>query len=536
MEDFIESVGGEGREGLGNDEFGGRGDSRGKGKVELDRKDSRNLRKRPGSGPSDEKRVNLGEKDKSEHKENHGTETHVKPKKPKKPPVNQDFKEDEPVHPDSVEVNPKNEETKKKLKNAKKLQKSGESSENSENSKKPAKKLTKKVTERDDSPINDSKTKEFNPKVLETKLSLIKKSENSDEEDEKIRASNSKLNSNNITEGEILQQLTNLSKKNTLKLAENQEIEEDSLKKIDKSLKLTQNEGKKEKNPKRQAKSSSDSEDQAIKVTEAYKAPEKVKKNKKFESKNTFGDNFPQIKQSSESKPGRKNSNSSHKSSKSHSSNSNNEKKNQGDFFFNMLKADESNKKVSEGSLPETPNLASPVRPELKQKKPKKVETTESAVWVTKNDEVEKLKKQLKEYEQLIEKQAQEIQELKKSQIPIDKKRKISPKSSGFLQKRSENTFFNKNSELLKKDDYDFWKIQDDVPNNREPQKLEDIAALKDLWILNMESGSKLNNNLNSKKTSGIKANALTKYDANKSNNIRNRFLPKIATKKDLSK
>ena len=500
----------------------------GSGKSSDDEKKPKNLASRSASSDENEKLSHSFAKKVRNNEEDLGTNDQNKAKKIKKPQVKQNFAED---HQDSEssENNPKLQELPVKAKIA---QKSPNSSEDDQKSLNVPKKPIKKPTEKKEGIKKATKTEE-NQKKLNSKLSLIEKVENSDQDDERIQDRSSKLDSNNVTEGEILKQLAIISKQNTLKLSGNQENEENSLKKSSDSSKNSQ---KGKKRTKKEKKVLSDDEGNAIKVSESLKTSEKVNKTQNLESKHTFGDNFPRINQSSNSKPKRSGSNSSKQSSKSSSSDSKEKKINQGNFFTNMLEKAEDLIEANERSPPETPNLASPVKLKEKSKKLKNIKTSDSAVWNTQQDEVAKLKKQLKEYELLIEKQAQEILELKRSQQPNDKKRKISPKSSGFLQKRSDGTFLHKNPELLKKDDYDFWKIQDEVPNAREPQKLEDIAALKDLWILNMESGSQLNNNLNGKKTSGIKANPLTKYESNKSANIRNRFLPKIATKKDLSK
>lgn len=407
------------------------------------------------------------------------------------------------------------------------------------------------------------------------------KNENSDEADDEIELKVNKNPSNNVTEGEILQQLGVLSKKNTSKLEENESYSANN-------LENRSSPQDKKKNPKAQvqetpsfpsqvkksknAKMSDSNEENAIKVSDSQNSQEKKKKPKQqvFE-KDTFGDKFPHIDPDVKSR--RKDSSASSSQRNRSSRSGSNKRKNQAGGLVGDIFAGKVNELMGadrdRSSSPETPNLASPVKPvknnkggnkieagkgrrdysgsdasderkqgrKLNEKKGKKPQSPDSAVWISQQEEIRKLKQQLKEYETIIEKQSLEINDLKKSQnLLTGPKRKLSPKSSGFLQKRTDGTFLQKNNEMLKRDDFDFWKINDEASSTKEPQKLEDIAALKDLWILNMESGAQLHNNLSGKKNPGVKANPLTKFESNKSANIRNRFLPKISTKKDLSK
>ena len=430
---------------------------------------------------------------------------------------------------------------------------------------------------------SNSGNKEENKEKKPTKTAKKKeKNENSDEADDEIELKVNKNPSNNVTEGEILQQLGVLSKKNTSKLEENESYSANNLE----SRSSPQENKKKPKNqvqetpsfpiqakkPKNANRSDSNDEN-AIKVNESLNSQERKKKPKqKVFEKDTFGDKFPQI--DPEVKSRRRDSSASGSERNRSSRSGSNKRENQarglvGDIFTGKVN-EMMNAGRDRSSTPETPNLASPVKlaknPKagnkletgkgrradsgsddsqarrqgkkgLNEKKGNKPQSPDSAVWISQQEEIRKLKQQLKEYESIIEKQSSEITDLKKSQnLLTGPKRKLSPKSSGFLQKRAEGTFLQKNSEMLKRDDFDFWKINDDAPNTKEPQKLEDIAALKDLWILNMESGAQLHNNLSGKKNPGVKANPLTKFESNKSANIRNRFLPKISTKKDLSK
>ena len=185
---------------------------------------------------------------------------------------------------------------------------------------------------------------------------------------------------------------------------------------------------------------------------------------------------------------------------------------------------------------PETPNLGSPIK---ESKNPLRSEG--SAYWSKEapSTENQQLKEKLQEYEDIIQRQSVEIKLLKKQldsqsqEFPkfLDRARK-SPRSSGFIQKKAEGSFLKKESDLFKKDDMDFWKMAEEN-NSKEPQKLEDIASLKDLWILNMDSGAALYNNLSGKKIQGVKPNPLNKYDY-QGRNSKSRVLPKIQTKPNL--
>ena len=88
--------------------------------------------------------------------------------------------------------------------------------------------------------------------------------------------------------------------------------------------------------------------------------------------------------------------------------------------------------------------------------------------------------------------------------------------------------------DLFRKEDLDFWKINEEGNGMKEPQKLEDIATLKDLWILNMESGAALLNNLSGKKLQGVKPNPLNRYEQYPKSGSKSRILPKISTNKNM--
>lgn len=206
---------------------------------------------------------------------------------------------------------------------------------------------------------------------------------------------------------------------------------------------------------------------------------------------------------------------------------------------------------------PETPNLGSPIK-ETKYSKGAKdakgakdtkvakdvkdvkdIKRSQGSAYWSRNEfelENEKLRAKVLEYEEVIKQQSEEIKELKRQlgQKTEKPKRISSPKSSGHIQKKPDDIFLKKKADLFKKEDMDFWKIVDDGQGNKEPQRLEDIAALKDLWILNIDSGSALYNNLSIKKPQGVKSNALTRVESSKGGNMKSRVLPKIATKSDL--
>jgi hypothetical protein len=82
----------------------------------------------------------------------------------------------------------------------------------------------------------------------------------------------------------------------------------------------------------------------------------------------------------------------------------------------------------------------------------------------------------------------------------------------------------------------DFWKILDEPIDQNDPKKLEDISALKDLWILNTDSGQGLFSNTPIKKPQGIKPNALTRTESSKINLSKSRVLPKISSTKAFKK
>ena len=153
--------------------------------------------------------------------------------------------------------------------------------------------------------------------------------------------------------------------------------------------------------------------------------------------------------------------------------------------------------------------------------------------------EFQKLKEKLQEYEETIKKQADEITSLRQklntsfdySKYP-EKQKKHSPKSSGLLQKRIESTFFKKESDSLRKEDLDFWKINEEDHNKREPQRLEDIAALKDLWIYNMETGPSVYKQ-STKRMQGVKPNPLTRHESYQKATVKAKVLPKISAKRD---
>ncbi|OMJ94860.1 hypothetical protein SteCoe_1886 [Stentor coeruleus] len=191
---------------------------------------------------------------------------------------------------------------------------------------------------------------------------------------------------------------------------------------------------------------------------------------------------------------------------------------------------------------PETPNLGSPIKETKHDKSVKDANDAKrsqgSAYWSRNEFELEnrKLRAKILEYEEIINQQSEEIKELK---IQLDQKtekpiRVASPKSSGHIQKKPGDIFLKKKSDLFKKDDIDFWKVIDDGQSTREPQHLEDISALKDLWILNIDSGSALYNNISMRKPQGVKSNALTRVETSKRGNTKSRVLPKIATKNEL--
>lgn len=235
--------------------------------------------------------------------------------------------------------------------------------------------------------------------------------------------------------------------------------------------------------------------------------------------------------------PQRKKKNSdqgSEKSSKRKSSSENSSKKNKSKLVNHLLSQKQDKYLDKNRESPETPNLGSPVK---ESKKP--IRSEGSAYWSKDLSETEQLKKKVSEYEKIIQKQSDEITQLKRqidsqSQEFPSKQRK-SPKSSGFLQKKIESTsFLKREPELFKKEDIDFWKLADDTTLTKEPQRLEDIASLKDLWILNMESGASLYNNLSNKKVQGVKPNPLNKFDYQKG--IKTRALPKIPTRNSLLK
>lgn len=181
---------------------------------------------------------------------------------------------------------------------------------------------------------------------------------------------------------------------------------------------------------------------------------------------------------------------------------------------------------------PDTPNLGSPIK-EIKSS----INNQGSAYWSRNEHELEneKLRAKLQEYEETIKKQNDEIKDLKKQLVQHTEKTKriSSPKLPGYFNKKSDGNFFKKEPDL-RKEDMDFWKIADEGLYQKDPQKLEDISALKDLWILNMESGSALYNNISIKKNQGVKPNPLTRAESSKSGNTKSRVLPKISMKKNL--
>jgi hypothetical protein len=189
---------------------------------------------------------------------------------------------------------------------------------------------------------------------------------------------------------------------------------------------------------------------------------------------------------------------------------------------------------------PETPNLGSPVK-EIKIA----VRSEGSAYWSKSEpeSESERLKRKVEEYETIIERQSQEINDLKKQlnsysreySRQYEKPNIKSPKSSGFLQKKIEGSYLKKEPENFRKEDLDFWKISENEPDTiKEPQKLEDIASLKGLWIYNMESAPPSYNKFSGKKLPGVKPNPLMRYDSHQKTSSKAKLLPKIQTKKDL--
>ncbi|OMJ92261.1 hypothetical protein SteCoe_5032 [Stentor coeruleus] len=183
---------------------------------------------------------------------------------------------------------------------------------------------------------------------------------------------------------------------------------------------------------------------------------------------------------------------------------------------------------------PDTPNLGSPIK-EVKSL----INNQGSAYWSRNEHELEneKLKAKLQEYEETIKRQNDEIKYLKKQLIQHTEKTKriSSPKNPGYFNKKSDGNFFKKEPDL-RKEDMDFWNIPDEGLYQKEPQKLEEISALKDLWILNIESGSALYNNISIKKTQGVKPNPLTRAESSKSGNTKSRVLPKISMKREYRK
>ena len=190
-------------------------------------------------------------------------------------------------------------------------------------------------------------------------------------------------------------------------------------------------------------------------------------------------------------------------------------------------------------STPETPNMGSPRR---KSKDP--LRSDGSAYWSKEapSSENMQLKEKLQEYEDIIRTQAEEIKLLKQQldsqsqEFPkfLDKGRKF-PRSSGFIHKKIEGSFMKNELDVFKSDDMDFWKMAEDTNNSKEPQKLEDIASLKDLWILNMESGAALLSNISGKKAQGVKPNPLNKYEY-QGRYSKSRALPKIQTRSNLTR
>lgn len=189
-------------------------------------------------------------------------------------------------------------------------------------------------------------------------------------------------------------------------------------------------------------------------------------------------------------------------------------------------------------SPPGTPNSDSLSKPSIKPKKNQNPAYSSENSEKNEKSENKKLQAKLHEYEEVIKKQNEEIQNLK-SQLnqQNDKSKPIfSSNPSNFLNKKLEIGLFKKQNANSIKDDMDFWKILDEPIDQSDPKKLEDISALKDLWILNTDSGQGTFSNTPIKKTQGIKPNALTRTESSKINLSKSRVLPKISSIKTLKK
>lgn len=94
------------------------------------------------------------------------------------------------------------------------------------------------------------------------------------------------------------------------------------------------------------------------------------------------------------------------------------------------------------------------------------------------------------------------------------------------------------NNKQVLPEEYEFWKTSEEKAQGpyNEPTKLEEIASLKDLWIVNMEKKTpSIEQQLDNRKSTGFKANALTKPSMGAGRHLQDRSLPKLHEKSGLS-
>ncbi|CAG9317747.1 unnamed protein product [Blepharisma stoltei] len=156
------------------------------------------------------------------------------------------------------------------------------------------------------------------------------------------------------------------------------------------------------------------------------------------------------------------------------------------------------------------------------------------------NDQkIKELELKLKQYEMLFKKQNQELENLRKQlrekkaeSLEVASRIETSSQISTPSQQNIEKKF---NSKPMLPEEYEFWKTSEEKSQGsyKEPTKLDEIASLKDLWIVSMEKRTpSIEQTLsNNRKSSGFKQNPLTKPNNRilfVGKNQRDKSLPKL--------